>query len=209
MNNSAENSSNNKPSSKVWLVVSVLFLVAGAIWGIKLFRQQQSVIHNTLPSKTIPIVKNSSHVVPVSISIPALGINTSIVNLFVDDAGTLEVPTNPSDVGWYEGSKVPGEDGPTVMVGHLDSVSGAAIFWNLRKLKSGDKIQITRSDGSKAIFTMQSKENFSQNNFPTKLVYGGNEPSLRLITCSGTYSHKAGHYSQNLVVFAKLDFVLN
>ncbi len=142
---------------------------------------------------------------PARIKIHALGIDAPVVRLGLNANRTLAVPKGDREVGWYVGSPPPGAIGPAVMVGHLDSARGPAVFQNLSKLKKGDTIQVVRQDGIIVTFKVDSSEKYSQNNFPTEKVYGAtNVPTLRLITCAGTYSKLKGRYSENLVVYASL-----
>jgi len=147
---------------------------------------------------------NPSH--PVKISIPALKLkDIQIVDIDLNPDKTLGVPQRFDQVGWYKQSPTPGELGPSVIVGHLDSASSSAVFWNLKKLKQGDKIQVTREDGSVAEFQVDAMRSVPQDNFPTQDVYGSIDyAGLRLITCDGKWLPKEGHYSNNLVVFASL-----
>jgi sortase (surface protein transpeptidase) len=107
--------------------------------------------------------------------------------------------------GWYKYSPTPGELGPAIIVGHVDSYKGISVFWRLRELVPGDTIDITRADGSVAKFQVNSLQQFDQTNFPTQAIYGDiNYAGLRLITCGGTFNRKTGHYDHNMVVFASL-----
>lgn len=91
------------------------------------------------------------------------------------------------------------------MVGHLDTVNGAAVFYRLRELVAGDTIEITRQDGKTAVFKVIGTEKYPQDDFATDKVYGAIDyAGLRLITCQGTYLRAKGHYSDNLVVYASL-----
>jgi hypothetical protein len=72
-------------------------------------------------------------------------------------------------------------------------------------LAPGDKIKILRKDSKTAIFKVGSIEEYPQDSFPTKKVYGPTKyPALRLITCGGTFNTATGHYSDNIVVYASL-----
>jgi len=142
---------------------------------------------------------------PVHIKIPAANVDANMETLGLNPDKTLEVPKKDNQVGWYIGSPTPGEIGPSVMVGHLDSINGAAVFYRLNKVKPGDLIEITREDGSIATFKVDALQTFSQDNFPTDTVYGTiSSAGLRLITCAGKWSIFERHYSDNLVVFATL-----
>jgi Sortase domain len=121
--------------------------------------------------------------------------------------GYIQVPPlvpHSNLVGWYKYSPLPGELGPSVLVGHRDS-DGVAVFFLLGDLVRGAKIYIDRADGSTAIFTVTRVRNFEKSTFPSVLVYGPTEYSaLRVITCGGVFNYAIGSYEQNIVVYATL-----
>ncbi len=143
---------------------------------------------------------------PTRLTIPAVGINATVGAVGRLSNGTMEVPNDPYLTGWYKHSPTPGEIGPAIIVGHVDwRKIGPAVFWKLRELKPGNKIIITRSNGKKIAFKVTGLQQFEQDNFPTKKVYGNIKyAGLRLITCGGTFNYSSGHYSHNTVVFASL-----
>lgn len=143
---------------------------------------------------------------PMRLKIPALSIDTSFVApLGLNEDNTVSVPDSFTQVGWYKNGATPGEIGPAVILGHVDSVKGPAIFYSLGQLKVGDTVEIARDDGSVAIFKVEKLERYSQDAFPTQLVYGQTDyAALRLVTCSGTFNKSVQRYSHNLVVFARL-----
>lgn len=148
----------------------------------------------------------SSGVHPVRLEIPSLNLTAPVVPVGVDANNALQIPDQSNAVGWYTGGALPGTQGSAVIDGHLDTVSGPAIFWNLHKLKSGDQIKVAMSDGTARTFLVSALKNFPQNNFPTAEVYG--DPGfadLNLITCSGAYDRSISRYTDNLVVFSKLE----
>jgi hypothetical protein len=143
---------------------------------------------------------------PVGIDIPSLGIRTrNFVDLGQAANGSLEVPTDYSAVGWYTEGASPGTLGPAVLVGHVDSHKGPAVFYRLGALKRGAKVTVTRRDGSSATFTVDEIRRFSKDHFPTNLIYGATDRAeLRLITCGGSFDPKTGHYLDNVIAFAHL-----
>ncbi len=142
---------------------------------------------------------------PTSLSIPSLKINAPFVEVGLNADKSLQTPDKPNEVGWFAYRPKPGDIGPAVVVGHFDTAKGPAVFQNLKNIKPGDNIIITRADGSTVTYRTDSVTTYSQDNFPTDAVYGNiNYAGLRLITCSGTYSKKVKHYSDNLVVYASL-----
>ncbi|WP_425825831.1 class F sortase [Streptomyces fractus] len=142
---------------------------------------------------------------PARLRIPAIGVDTAIDPLSLDPEGRLPAPAGPTDVGWWREGPAPGEAGPAAIVGHLDTRSGPAVFAGLTELRPGDRVEITRADGSTAVFAVRSTKQFPQDDFPAKNVYGPTpDAQLRLITCGGTYDRAADRYLANTVVYAKM-----
>lgn len=144
--------------------------------------------------------------VPTKIDIPSIGVNADIQKVGLLDDGTLETPSVLSGlVGWYQYGPTPGEQGPSILVGHVDSYKGPSVFWNLSKLHIADTINITRSDGITVQFIVSRIAQYGQDNFLTHEVYGDiDHAGLRIITCGGTYNRLTGRYSQNTVIYADL-----
>lgn len=140
---------------------------------------------------------------PVRIGIPALGIHTRLIGLRKERSGALQVPEDAQQAGWYSQGFAPGDDGPAVIVGHVDSYRGPGIFHRLETMAEGELISIRRADGSLAVFQVQSVESYAKRDFPTERVYRGDgEPGLRLVTCGGEFDRGAGSYLNNVVVYA-------
>lgn len=145
---------------------------------------------------------------PVALEIPAIGVRTELLSLGLRENGSLEVPQddgNGAPASWYNGSPTPGERGPSVMLGHVNSPNGrGGVFEDLRKLVPGMEVAVSRADGSTAVFTVDRGELYSKNEFPTLEVYGNTAGSeLRLITCDG-YDPATGLFDDNYVIYAKL-----
>ena len=142
---------------------------------------------------------------PVSVSIPDLGIQSVLIPLGLNPDNTLEVPTDFSVAGWYTGRPVPGEIGPSIIAGHMDSKTGPAVFFRLRDARPGQKVDVVRADGTTARFDVVAIEQHSKDDFPTARVYGPTSGAeLRLITCGGAFDRSTGHYTDNVIVFAML-----
>jgi sortase (surface protein transpeptidase) len=123
----------------------------------------------------------------------------------VDAAGVLEVPPldRPTIAGWYRHGVSPGETGNAVLVGHVDSPAGPAVFFDLGRLRPGQEIHITRADTRVTTFTVDGVGAYPKDRFPTDLVYGpADVAGLRLITCGGRFDDRTGNYVDNIVVFA-------
>jgi LPXTG-site transpeptidase (sortase) family protein len=142
---------------------------------------------------------------PVGIVIPSIGVHSALLPLAVDAHGVLQPPSDFRRAGWYAAGPVPGDRGPAVVAGHLDSFSGAAVFARLGQLRRGDIVLVSRSDGRTVRFAVTATVTVSKDAFPTAAVYGPTPvPTLRLITCGGRYDHAHHRYPDDVVVFAEL-----
>lgn len=145
---------------------------------------------------------------PTTISIPRIGVDASIMSLGTNPDGTVQVPPleQAQRAGWYEPGPSPGEVGNAVIVGHVDSAAiGPAVFFSLGALQPGDTITVTREDGQRVTFTVESVKAYPKTEFPTEQVYGPSDrPGLRVVTCGGVFDEAAGSYPDNVVVFASM-----
>jgi Sortase domain len=140
---------------------------------------------------------------PVSLTIPLIGVSTSVITLGRAADGTLQVPASTAVAGWYTGSALPGAIGPAVIVGHVDSRSGPGVFFRLPQLRHGDRVYVTRADGTTAVFRVTSVRTYPKDALPEKAIYGATQdPEVRLITCGGTFDDTTGHYLSNVIVDA-------
>jgi len=140
---------------------------------------------------------------PVYLSIPAIGLHTHLIRLGLTAQGTLQVPVSTSVAGWYTAGPRPGQPGPAVIAGHIDSTRGPGVFFRLRLLRPGDRVYIRRADGTLAVFGVYAEQSYAKDRFPTQRVYGpAPGPELRLITCGGTFDPATGSYLSNIIVYA-------
>ncbi len=140
---------------------------------------------------------------PVALTIPAIGVQTSLIHLGLTAAGALQVPPSTAVAGWYTGSSRPGAIGPAVIAGHIDSHVGPGIFFHLSQLRPGDHVYVRRADGSMALFRVTAVQSYAKDRFPTLAVYGPTpDAELRLLTCGGTFDPKIKSYLENTVVYA-------
>ncbi len=143
---------------------------------------------------------------PVTVSIPALGVTSPLEDLVADPVTReLSAPDDPSRAGWYTAGVVPGDQGPAVIGGHVDSRRGPGVFFRLRTLRPGDLVDVTRSDGRSVRFAVIAVALYPKDAFPTDAVYGPTSgPELRLVTCGGTFDRSVRSYEDNVVVDAVL-----
>ncbi|MFH9818132.1 class F sortase [Streptomyces sp. NPDC017230] len=144
---------------------------------------------------------------PVRLLIPEISVDAPFTDLAIGANGQLEPPP-PDDtnlVGWYAKGASPGERGTSIIAGHVDTKTSAAVFAYLGQLDEGDVFHVRRADGRQASFEVDGLETFDKDDFPSKRVYGdADRAEVRLITCAGDYDRKAKDYTENLVVFAHL-----
>jgi hypothetical protein len=143
--------------------------------------------------------------VPVRIDIPRIGVSSSLDRLGRAPDGTVETPPlrRAAVAGWYALGPRPGDPGSAVILGHVDSTSGPAVFFRLRELRRGDEVRVKRADGSWLRFVVERTEQYDKQRFPTDDVYYPTLTSgLRLVTCGGLFDHSTHHYRSNIIVFA-------
>ncbi|MGC1210632.1 MAG: class F sortase, partial [Micromonospora sp.] len=144
---------------------------------------------------------------PVSLSVPAIKVTAPVMPVGQARDGSIDVPplSKHNQTGWYDRGPTPGEPGRAIIVGHVDTKSGPSVFYDLGKLKPGDRIEVTRADKRVAIFTVDTVEHFDKNNLPADRVYGDDgPPGLRLITCGGEWIGGRTGYADNIIAFASL-----
>jgi sortase (surface protein transpeptidase) len=116
---------------------------------------------------------------------------------------SIEVPADFGVAGWFAEGPRPGQSGPAVILGHLDSRTGPGVFSGLAWLRSGAEVLVDRADGSTVGFRVSRMQRVPKAAFPTELVYGPTlEPSLRLVTCGGSFDQATGSYRDNVIVYA-------
>jgi LPXTG-site transpeptidase (sortase) family protein len=139
---------------------------------------------------------------PSRVRIAAIGVDSALESLAVDRSGALQGPVDYAKAGWYAAGIAPGEVGPAVIAGHVDSARGPAVFYRLRDLKAGDEVEVARGDQWMK-FRVVATEKYPKNQFPTDRVYRPTPvPELRLITCGGTFDRGRRSYEDNIVVYA-------
>ena len=141
---------------------------------------------------------------PLALSIPAIDVKAHVIRLGQHQDGTVEVPGDPAAAGWFELGPPPGAAGSSVILGHVDSLSGPAVFYRLKELHLGDGIAVRLDDGTTVRFRVHSIETYANADFPARKVYGRQGRSqLNLVTCGGAYDPSRGGYQSNVVVYSR------
>jgi hypothetical protein len=193
-----------RPGRALALVATAALLAGCAAPGAAGSPAPPSAAAPSTPAPGGPVVVDPAGVPePVAVSVPAIGVTGALLDLGVAADGTAEVPGDFDRVGWFTGGGRPGARGPTVLLGHVDSTAGPAVFSGLRDLAPGDVVEVTVADGSVARYEVAGSERFPKDAFPTAAVFGATtDDVLRLVTCTGAFDRGARSYVDNLVVTA-------
>jgi Sortase domain len=190
----------------------VVFIVGGIIAVSVAFLSQQ---HAPQPARAAAGTLGSAghgpslqRSLPVSVEIPAIGVDSRLLYLGLNANGTIAVPslvTSAQEAAWYRYSATPGQIGASVIEGHVDTYQGPAVFFRLGALRPGDTIDVTLADGITAIFRVTGVRQYLKSEFPSSAIYAPTHyAALRLITCGGVFDYATGHYLSSTVVFASL-----
>ncbi|MET8201839.1 class F sortase [Micromonospora taraxaci] len=142
---------------------------------------------------------------PVRLSVPSIKVAAPVEPVGQARDGSIAVPPleRHNETGWYDRGPTPGEPGPAVIVGHVDTKTGPSVFYDLGKLKPGDLIEVARADESVVVFRIDTVEHFPKDQLPAERIYGHDgPPGLRLITCGGQFIGGRTGYADNVIAFA-------
>lgn len=207
-----------------WFLITT-GLVVLALAGVMYVRQtsdgppplpQQLVV----PGETAvlaPVAKPSTKVVagykvpptlPKYVSIPAIGVNKArILSLGLTGDNAIAVPTNGYDTGWYNGSAKPGQAGAMFIYGHVAGWNEGGVFYNLKKLKPGDKITVTRGDDTIYTYQVDSLKVYPATSIDMNTILSPTDPAkpgLNLMTCVWTIVNGKSEFNSRQVVFSSL-----
>jgi sortase family protein len=155
--------------------------------------------------RSVPASASVARVPPVSLRIPSLGLSVRLSQLGLNPDRTVQVPTDFQRPGWFRLGPSPGQPGSAVILGHVDSYRGPAVFFRLRSLAPGDQVEVGLADGATARFAVRAVATYPKASFPSRQVYaahGGR--SLQLVTCGGEFDYRARSYLSNIVVYTEL-----
>ena len=143
---------------------------------------------------------------PVRLEIPAIGVSTPLVRLGLGAGGGMQAPGDFRTAGWFTGAAEPGQLGPALVAGHVDSRSGPAVFYLLHELRPGDEVRVVRADRREVRFVVASLARYPKRALPGERLLGpATAPSLHLVTCAGAFDRRRHSYRDNLVVEAAVD----
>jgi sortase (surface protein transpeptidase) len=140
---------------------------------------------------------------PQHLAIPSIDVSTDLIRLGLNADRTVEVPRDPDLAGWFDQGPAPGQPGSSVLLGHVDSVDGPAVFHDLARLEPGSTVEVRLTGGAVATFRVDRVATYANEDFPARKVYAGDPArrALNLVTCGGEYDAARGGWQSNVVVF--------
>lgn len=158
---------------------------------------------SSVPGPVVVAPAAATAAAPVRVQFP--GVDAPVLPIGLAAGGALVPPADVGTVGWFAGGPQPGDVGPAVIAGHVDSVDRPGAFFRLGSLGPGDPVTVTRADGSAVRFVVSRVARYAKSSFPTAEVYGATpDAELRLVTCGGAFDHAARSYVDDVVVFARV-----
>jgi LPXTG-site transpeptidase (sortase) family protein len=219
MNAAAAAGTTSRRAHRWWILAAALLLIGTGCLVVGV-QGHQHPLAGPVPSRTAPpkpsgdttttlppivALPVAARSAPVELRIPAIALTVSLSTLGLNLNGTVQVPTDIQQPGWYKFGPSPGQEGSAVILGHVDSYQGPAVFFNLRSLTAGDAVDVSLADGVIAQFKVTSVAIYLKTDFPTQAVYASHGISaLQLVTCGGVFDTQSGHYLSNLVVYTSL-----
>jgi Sortase domain len=209
-------------SNKVWwaAVTATIALAGWGVWHLqpaRLFAAGPPALPTPVLSAAAPVTPSAAPSAEAVPTLPAsrpyrMVIKKISMSVLFEQIGLRKdarIQTPPYDKAdkafWYRDSAIPGQPGPMVVLGHVDTKDGIAAFFYLAKVRPGYEVEVIREDRSTVVYTVTSVEQFPKTDFPTERVYGPTEqPTLRLVTCGGKFNRATGHYVDNIIVFASM-----
>lgn len=144
---------------------------------------------------------------PMRLIIPELNVVAGFQYNGLAADGTMEIPDNIIDVGWYTGSPRPGERGNAIITGHVAQirksvVTKQGVFYNLSQLRQGDKLYVINDKGESVTFVVRESRLYDPAADATDVFTSSdNGAHLNIITCEGAWNQDQLSYSQRLVIF--------
>jgi len=194
------------PRGAVGTMAGTLVLAGVFVAGLGVARATDlSILYPTVRSAPAGPALSPSR--PVRVAIPSIGVRAPVNPVGLATDGSIATPPlrKLNEAGWYSGGPAPGQDGPAIIVGHVDSTNKPAVFAKLATVRPGALIEVTRRDRRVAVFRVDTVEQFNKGRLPVQRVYADfSRPAIRLITCGGRWMGGETGYADNVIVFASL-----
>lgn len=160
-----------------------------------------------LRGTTTVVAINNRDGSPIRLTIPRIKVDAGFQYTGIAPDGTMEIPNNIVDIGWFTGSARPGEKGTSVITGHVSQIRGGVVikpgvFSDLSILHAGDRLSILNDKGELIDFVVRESRLYDPAADATAVFAATNDGAhLNIITCEGTWNSEKLSYDQRLVVF--------
>jgi sortase (surface protein transpeptidase) len=194
-----------------WRVAAGLALLASgalASWlhvgerDVAFYLPDIPIVQSLLDARTTQQPQSEQLSTEFRLKIPDIGVDAPVDQLGLNSQGQVESPSKWQDTGWYDGSSPPGDPGVALVLGHVDSHTGPAVFYRLHELTPGAPVLVEQG-GRELRFSVASVASYPETALPDdRLFVAGGERRLALLTCSGDFNRATGRYDDRLIVFA-------
>jgi LPXTG-site transpeptidase (sortase) family protein len=189
----------------LWCAVSTVLAVCAAVLVVVIAGGPDFRPNPNPPAGPSVPLRWAPGAVPLELSIPAIGLSTSLGQVALRADATVAMPDRFDRAYWYSPGAVPGRAGAAVILGHVDSYRGPAVFYRLRQLRPGDIVTVALSDRSRADFVVRSVQTVLKRDFPAARVYQSlGDSELQLVTCGGSFDTTRRSYRSNVIVYTTL-----
>ena len=152
----------------------------------------------------IPSVSLSAQIEPVWLTAAGVPGQETADRLMLDAAPVeIGLPADPNVAGWYALSAIPGEMGDALLVGHVDTATGPAVFTRLPLLRAGAEIVLELEGAAPATFVLDTiRRHPAHLPAPSDLFHLDGPARLHLVTCTGSFVRARGGYQDRLILSA-------
>lgn len=143
---------------------------------------------------------------PKKIVIQKINVDAYVQKAGVDQNKKVAVPNNVHLAAWFTESVRPGENGLSIIDGHVSGRKTEGVFKNLKNLQKGDTFNIERGNGTKLTFKVFETRTVPEGEAAT-ILFSQNPKvlsQLNLITCGGEFNKQSGQYKDRVIVLSEL-----
>ncbi|UNK16207.1 class F sortase [Paenibacillus sp. N3/727] len=176
----------------------------GSSLSVKTTEKKEEKIVVKKEEKTITD-QQSVFINPNQVWIPSIGLKAPIEPVGLLKNGQMDVPASSKVAGVFIDGVLPGQKGNAILAGHVDSYTGPAIFYPLKKIKPGEPVVLSDREGKYLVFKVIAVESYPTAEAPIEKIFGDTDiEQLNLITCTGKYNRKKGEHEKRLVVYTRM-----
>ena len=143
---------------------------------------------------------------PKKIVIQKINVDAYVQKAGIDQNKKVAVPNNVHLAAWFAESVRPGENGLSIIDGHVSGRKSEGVFKNLKNLQKGDTFVIERGNGTKLTFKVFETQTVPESQATTPLFSQNPKvlSQLNLITCGGAFNKQTQQYNDRVIVSAEL-----